>query len=305
MLLRLGTRGSALARWQAEWVAAQLRQHGVDVELLPIVTSGDRRQEVFEAGEGQGLFTKEIQLALLDDRIDLAVHSFKDLPTATVAGLSVAAVPPRATTSDVLICRGDATLATLSAGAVVGTGSVRRRAQLLHVRSDLQMKDIRGNVDSRLRKLREGHYDAIVLAEAGLRRLGLDQEINEVLPPVVMLPAAGQGALALEIRADDEATRRCVTLLDDPSSHRAVLAERAALAALQGGCTAPVAVLAIIDRGRLHLTCRVISEDGREMLEERADDTLDRAERLGRDVAGKLLERGADRLIAAARNSPS
>ena len=180
---------------------------GIEVELTPIATTGDRRREAIESIGGQGLFTKEIQLALLDGRIDLAVHSLKDLPTAETPGLCLAAVPERGPAGDALISAGGASLDELPRGATIGTGSPRRRAQLLHVRRDLKMQDIRGNVDTRLRKLREGGYDAVVLAEAGLRRLGLAGQISQRLPLEIVLPAVGQGALALEIRLDDAATR--------------------------------------------------------------------------------------------------
>ena len=192
--LRLGTRGSALALWQAEWIAGRLRELGTAVELIRIQTAGDVSSQPLQAGGGQGLFTKEIQRALLDDRIDLAVHSLKDLPTEPVPGLVLAAVPPRESCGDVLVSNTARCLADLPPQAIVGTGSQRRRCQLLHHRPDLHVGDIRGNVDTRLRKLDEGEYDAIILAAAGLKRLGWSHRIAEVIPPSVMLPAVGQGA---------------------------------------------------------------------------------------------------------------
>ena len=198
MSLRIGTRATALARWQAEWIARQLGERGVEVELVPISTTGDQQHGTIESIGGQGIFTKEIQRALLEGRIDLAVHSLKDLPTDVVPGLCVTAVPERAAVGDVLVCRKWASLDELPQRATLGTGSLRRRAQLLHVRPDLQIRDIRGNVDTRLRKLDQGEYDAIVLAEAGLRRLGLADRITQVLPLTLLLPAVGQGALAVE-----------------------------------------------------------------------------------------------------------
>jgi hydroxymethylbilane synthase len=257
--LRLGTRASPLARWQAEWVAAQLARHGVAVTLVPITTTGDRDQRgpVAQIG-GQGLFTKEIQRAVLQHEADLAVHSLKDLPTEAVPGLVLAAVPPRAACGDVLVCRAASGLDTLPQGAVVGTGSIRRRAQLWHVRPDLQMRDIRGNVDTRLRKLSDGEFDALVLAEAGLTRLQLADRITQRLPRDVMLPAVGQGALGLECRADDAATQAALKLLDDPPSHACVLAERALLAALRAGCLAPVGAWARADAGAIDLYCVVL-----------------------------------------------
>jgi len=304
MPLRLGTRASALARWQAECVAAQLRQRGIEVELTPIVTSGDRRLGAIEAIGGQGVFTKEIQIALLDGRIDLAVHSLKDLPTATAPGLCLAAVPERGPAGDVLVSASFASLDELPEGATIGTGSLRRRTQLLHFRRDLQMKDIRGNIDTRLRKLHEGDYDALVLAEAGLRRLGLDQSIAQVLPWEIVLPAPGQGAMALETRADDEPTRRIAAELDHSPTRAAVTAERTLLAALQGGCLAPVAALGRIDGGRLTLIGRVLGRDGARRIEAGDTAAIAEAAALGRHVADALLAQGAGELIRAARQQP-
>ena len=301
MPLRLGTRASALARWQADWVAHQLRAAGVEVELVPITTSGDeRRGSIAEIG-GQGLFTKEIQRALLDERIELAVHSLKDLTTEPVPGLHLAAVPQRAPIGDVLVCREASTLDGLAQGAVVGTGSLRRRAQLLHARGDLEIRDLRGNVDTRLAKLDRGEYDAVILAEAGLRRLGFQQRVTHVLPTSVMLPAAGQGALGLETRADDRETNAAVASLDDEASHRAVVAERSMLAALKGGCLAPIAAWGRVEGAQLRLTGRVVATDGSRKLEAERTAMPDAAEHLGREVAEELLAAGAAELIAAAR----
>ena len=301
MPLRLGTRGSALAQWQAEWVAAQLNSLGVEVELLPITTRGDQRQEPLGAIGGEGLFTKEIQRALLDDRIDLAVHSLKDLPTAQPAELCLAAVPERAPAGDALVCLKHPSLDALPEDATVGTGSMRRRAQLLHVRRDLRMKDIRGNVETRLRKLQQGEYDALILAQAGLQRLGLAEKITQRLPLTLLLPAVGQGALALETRADDKAARNSVAPLNHPATHAAVVAERAMLAALQGGCLAPVAGYGRVENDRLILTGRVISHDGARLLEATLAADVANAAALGRQIAEALLAQGAAELICAAR----
>ena len=239
--LRLGTRASALARWQAGWVADQLTAAGHAVELVPIITQGDTSgTESIGSIGSPGVFTKELQRALLDDRIDLAVHSLKDLPTDVVEGLVLAAVPEREDVADVLISRDRIPFAKLKPSAAIGTGSLRRRAQLLHARPDLQMRDIRGNVDTRVRKLHEGQFDAIVLAAAGLNRLGLAAEVTERLSAEIMLPAVGQGALGIEIRASDDSTRRGVALLDHAETHQSVIAERSLLAHLLGGCLAPV-----------------------------------------------------------------
>jgi hydroxymethylbilane synthase len=301
MTLRIGTRGSPLARWQAEWVAAQLQQLGFEIELVPIVTAGDRQQAPLDTVGGRGLFTKEIQRALLEGQIDLAVHSLKDLPTDEIPGLSLAAVPPRASIHDVLVCSRYASLEALPAGATVGTGSLRRRAQLLHVRPDLEMQDIRGNVDTRLRKLQQGDFDAVVLAEAGLQRLGLAQHIAEVLPTDIMLPAVGQGALGLESRADDTAVRQTVAPLNHAETHAAVRAERAMLAALEGGCLAPIAAWGRREDDRLWLTGRVVGADGRQRLEATSSTAAGDAVELGRDVAAALLAQGAGKLVQAAR----
>ncbi len=300
--IRLGTRASALARWQADWVAARLKALGLVVELVPITTTGDRRQSgPIGALGGQGVFTKEIQHALLECRIDLAVHSLKDLPTEPIAGLVLAAVPERESVRDVLICRESPSLAELPRGARIGSGSLRRQAQLLHHRPDLNLADIRGNVDTRLAKLDAGQYDAIVLAEAGLNRLGLAGRITERITPQVMLPAVGQGALGLETRTDDEATRTALLPLDHPETHAAVLAERAMLAALHGGCLAPIAAWGRLEADHLVLTGRVLSVDGAEQVE-----TIERANcgetaSLGHLVASRLIAQGADKLISVLR----
>ncbi len=301
--IRLGTRASALARWQADWVLARLQELGARVTLVPISTSGDRDQQlpVDQIG-GQGVFTKEIQRALLDDRIDLAVHSLKDLPTAAVEGLCLAAVPSRAPAGDVLVSRRYPRLSELPEGAVVGTGSLRRQSQLLHYRADLNVQEIRGNVDTRLRKLDEGQFEAIVLAEAGLRRLGLADRITELVPPSILLPAVGQGALGLETRADDQATRAAVEPLDHAETHAAVVAERAMLAALHGGCMAPIAAWARVEEGILHITGRVLRRDGSEKLEANHLGPVADAVSIGRELADELIARGATRLIDAARS---
>ena len=301
--LRLGTRASALARWQAEWVGRALASQAVSIELVPIATRGDEfhRDPIGNLGE-PGVFTKELQRALLDGRIDLAVHSLKDLPTEPVEGLLLAAVPERHSPYDVLLSRGGQRLDQLPQGAVVGTGSLRRRAQLLFIRGDLVMKDIRGNVDTRLGKLEQGEYDALVLAQAGIERLGLGQHVTEVLMPPVMLPAVGQGALGLETRADDEATRGLVARLDHYPTHQAVLAERALLAGLRGGCLAPVAALGRAEGTGLTLLAAVLSHDGARRLEAQNATGVEEAEQLGSRVADELLRQGAADLIQQARD---
>jgi hydroxymethylbilane synthase len=311
--LRIGTRSSALARWQADWVATQLRDRGHDLELVLISTRGDRDQtQAIGSIGGDGLFTKELQRSLLVHDIDLAVHSLKDLPTEPVAGLLLGAVPERGPTGDVLVSRPGDTFAGLPPGAIIGTGSLRRRAQLLHARPDLLMKDIRGNVDTRLRKLHAGDYDALVLAEAGLNRLGLENEISELLPTSVILPAVGQGALGIECRQDDEPTRGALAALDHPATHQSIAAERAMLMALAGGCLAPVAGWGrVLASGALRLSGVVLSSDGRQRLSSDRETPvrhaqgheidLTDAEDLGRQVASDLAGQGAIELIHAAR----
>lgn len=305
MALRLGTRGSPLARWQAEWTAAELRRLGSEVELVPISTRGDREQVGPIGAIGtQGVFTKELQRALLDGQIDLAVHSLKDLPTEPVDGLALAAVPARGPIGDCLVSPRHPTLDDLPQGAVVGTGSQRRRAQLLHVRPDLKLVDVRGNVDTRLRKVTEGEYAALVLAEAGLVRLGLDANIAQILPKSIMLPAVGQGALGIEARTDDAGTRTVLAKLDDAATHRAVDAERSLLHALRGGCLAPVGAWGRIEAdGLLHLRAVVLKADGSERLLVDRSAPPHEAVALGAAAAEELLKQGAARLIADSRGN--
>lgn len=299
--IRLGTRASALARWQADWVTEQLNDLGVEVVRVPISTTGDRQQAPIGVSTSPGVFTKEIQRALLDEHIDLAVHSLKDLPTDEVPGLCLAAVPERAPVGDAFVCGSHGSLESMPQGATIGTGSLRRRAQLLHIRPDLAMKDIRGNVDTRLRKLDEGQYDAIVLAEAGLRRLDLADRITQLLPLDVVLPTVGQGALGLETRRDDRVVRDAVAQLDHPVTHASVLAERTMLAALRGGCLAPVAAWGRLENDTLRLTGRVISPDGTKSLAAQDEGSMDDPDGLGSRVAEELAVQGAADLIRLSR----
>jgi hydroxymethylbilane synthase len=269
--------------------------------MVHITTQGDVKTAPLGQIGGQGLFTKEIQRSLLEQKVDLAVHSLKDLPTEPVEGLILAAVPPRESTRDVLISRTAARLEDLPKRARVGTGSLRRQAQLLHFRPDLQVFDIRGNVDTRLRKLDEGEYDAIILAEAGLRRLGLADRITQVIPAEIMLSAVGQGALGLETREGDEATQRALAPLNDPTTHAAVVAERSLLAALRGGCLAPVGAWAREDGDQLLLEAAVLSGDGRQRIAASGRASAEEALRLGREVAEQLLSQGAADLIQQSR----
>ena len=288
--------------WQANWVAEQLQMLGCEVELIKIRTTGDvSTQSLSEVG-GQGLFTKEIQRELLAKRVDLAVHSLKDLPTVDVDGLSLVAVPERESTADCLISRDQVGFEELSSGARVGTGSSRRGAQLSAWRGDISISDIRGNVDSRLRKLDEGQYDAIVLAAAGLTRLNLMHLVAEELPVDRVLPAIGQGALGLECRSEDEATRVAVQQLDHLETHACVKAERSLLRSLLAGCLAPVAAhTEVVGEGELKLRGRVLSPDGREIIEDEIQGSMENAVAIGQEKAEGLKSRGAARLIELLR----
>lgn len=309
--LRIGTRASKLARWQSDWVAAELTKLGAQVEIVEITTRGDVEQlgPVGSIGT-QGVFTKEIQAAVLSGDVDLAVHSLKDLPTEQVPGLVLAATPPRENVADALVTNMAASLAELPAGARIGTGSLRRRAQILHLRPDLHVAGIRGNVDTRLRKLDNGEFDAIILAAAGLTRLGWAPRITEYLKPPQMLPAPGQGSLALECRADDLAAQAVVGRLNDPATRLGIVAERAVLAALHGGCSAPIAAWGRLDGALLQIDGLVASLDGREVVRsslavdvslEDASAAVRLAEEVGNAVADELRQLGAEEIILAAR----
>ncbi len=295
--IRIGTRGSKLALWQAEWVSGQLQQRGVDTELVIISTQGDVTTGPLSQGGGQGLFTKEIQRELLDNRVDVAVHSLKDLPTLPVEGLTLAAVPCRETTADCLISHDKLRFEQLPAGAKVGTGSTRRAAQLRAWRPEIEILDIRGNVDSRLRKLQEGQFDAIVLAAAGLTRLKLLGNVTETLDQERVLPAVGQGALGLECRADDQNAIAALQKLNDAASQAAVTAERELLRTLMAGCLAPVAALAVVGQEELKLRARVLSLDGTKILEAKISGVACEAARIGQRLGQQLLEQGASELI--------
>jgi len=299
MKLRLGTRGSALAKTQSELVADWLRARGSDVETILIRTTGDRLSELEQPIEGKGIFTKELDEALLDGRIDLAVHSMKDLPSEIPAGLEIAAVPEREDPRDVLVARGGLSLSALPSGALVGTGSPRRAGQIRALRPDLACAEARGNVDTRLRKLHEGAWDAIVLARAGLRRLGRDAEATQVLEVDEMIPAVAQGALALTTRRDEPLEP--IRALDHAATRTAVRCERRILRDLEGGCRAPVAAYAAIDGETLRIAAAVMSLDGTTVIRVDRDGPADEPEAVGAEVARGLLARGAAALVAAAR----
>ncbi|OEU61207.1 MAG: hydroxymethylbilane synthase [Desulfuromonadales bacterium C00003094] len=299
--LRIGTRASRLALWQAEWVKSSLQQlhPGLQVELTKIQTEGDRILDVPLAKiGGKGLFVKEIEEALLDGRIDLAVHSMKDVPTLLPPGLELRCITERADPRDclVLTCTSNS-LADLPQGARIGTSSLRRRAQLLHKRPDLRISDMRGNVDTRLRKMQEEGLDGIVLAAAGLKRLGYEERISLYLEPTDCLPAIAQGALGLECRIADEATHALLAPLHHPETATTVTAERAFLARLEGGCQVPIAGYAQLIDGRLELTGLVARIDGSEILKESLSCPPSEAAEAGTALADILLRCGADRIL--------
>jgi hydroxymethylbilane synthase len=297
--LRIGTRGSLLAKWQAESVRKQLfASAGVEAEIIIIKTAGDKMQQVplTQLG-GKGIFIKELEDALLDESIDLAVHSVKDIPTEVPRGVSFPAVCRRDDIRDCLISPTGAKLETLRPGARVGTSSLRRRAQLLRLRADLDIRELRGNVDTRLRKVGDGEYDAIVLAKAGLDRLGLSQRISETFAPEVFMPAVGQGAIAVETRLSDNETGDLLTKLDDPETRAAIITERALLAALQGGCQVPIGAWARIERGEMVLEACVTSVDGQQQVKQRLTGAPDQGVQLGEQMARLLMETGAQTIL--------
>ncbi len=298
--LRLGTRGSALALRQSGMIAAALERLGTRVELVTIKTSGDVATGSLAALGGKGLFVKEIDEALLRRQIDFAVHSLKDVPATLPKGLALVATPPRADARDVLIAAAGVGFAHLPAGTRLGTSSLRRRAQVAALRPDLAIVEMRGNVDTRLAKLGRGEVDAILLAAAGLERLGLTPAGAIALQPTVFVPAIGQGILALEARADDDAVRAIVGALDDPATRAAADAERAFLVAIGGDCHTPLAAYATVAGDRLAMRVMVASIDGRELVGDTFTGAVTDAVQIGERLAAALLSRGAAALIAAA-----
>ena len=310
--LRIGTRGSSLALWQANHIADSLAKlHGVEPDLVRIRTSGDRLQsasvvqvnEAIGAEGGKGIFIKEIEDALLSGAVDLAVHSMKDVPTETPAGLAFAAITRREDPRDCLISRERLTLERLPQGARVGTSSLRRQAQLRHHRSDLDVVDLRGNVDTRIRKLDSGEFDAIVLALAGVTRLGTRDKVAQIFDEDLMLPAVGQGALGIETRADDAQTSGFVAALDDHETRACIIAERALLRELQGGCQVPLGAWGRIRKGELHLEAAVFSAAGSESVRFDEAGSPAEAEAIGIRLAQTLIEAGADKILRLAGRS--
>jgi hydroxymethylbilane synthase len=303
--LRIGSRGSKLALWQAEHIRARLLNDcGIESEIVIIKTSGDHFQSAPVAAiGGKGIFIKEIEDALRDRRVDIAVHSMKDVPTATPSSLCFPAVTKRQDPRDCLVSRGGETLGKLPQGARVGTSSLRRQSQLRYFRNDLRVEEMRGNVDTRLRKLEAGEFDAIVVAKAGLDRLGLSDKIAEVIAPGIILSAVGQGALAIEARESDESLRETLASFDDSETRAGVTAERALLAELEGGCQVPLGAWGRIEDGALRLDARVLAADGSECIARHASGSAANAGELGRRLGRELLDGGADRLLRLAGRS--
>ena len=302
-MIRIGTRGSALARAQTDLVADALRAHqpGFEVEVVLISTSGDRSQHTNAptADWGSGVFVKELEAALLSGTIDLAVHSLKDVPPRPTPGLELVAIPSREDPLDVLVTPDARRFEELAAGARVGTSSARRVAFLRAARPDLAFAPIRGNVDTRLRKLRSGEYDAVLLAQAGLRRLGLADVPHVVLEPEALTPAPGQGALALQARADDHRVASLVEQLNDAPTAAAVAAERRLMARLEGGCRLPIGALATPEAERLTLVAAIADPDGRRVLRDRGMGSVDAPEALADQITDRLLAAGAAELLGA------
>lgn len=302
----IGTRGSQLALWQAHWVERQLQARGIGTRIEIIKTTGDKITDVALAKVGasaglKGVFTKEIEEALLGGQIDLAVHSLKDLPADLDERLALGAIPERADPRDALVGK---TLAELRPGATVGTSSLRRAAQLRHLRPDLHVENIRGNIDTRLRKLEEGLYDAILLAAAGLHRMGWQNRIAETLDPQVMAPAIGQGALGIEIRAGDDATREMLEPLNHPDTATTTSAERALLRALGGGCQVPLGGYAHLENGRLRLDAVVVSPDGQTLVRAAVEGSSGDPEGLGQRAAKELRAQGAEAIMRSVLDLP-
>jgi len=307
--LRIGSRGSQLALWQANHIASLLRAHGNEIEIEIIHTTGDKITDVplamvgTKGGLGKGIFTKEIEEALAAGRVDLAVHSLKDLPTELPAGFEIAAVTKREDPRDAFCSRQYSTIEDLPRGARVGTSSLRRQAQLKAMRPDLDIHPLRGNVDTRLRKLEQGEYDAVILAAAGLKRLGKTELMKQIIPAETMCPAAGQGALGIESSKGDSAAREQLAFLDDPAARAATTCERALLNRLGGGCQVPIGAFAEVrkdDRsGKLHLEAIVADPDGSKLLRESRDGNLNDPEALGNAVGEILLSRGGDEILQA------
>jgi len=298
--IKIGTRGSKLALWQANWVKSVLEKKypSTPVELIIIKTQGDKILDVPLAKVGgKGLFVKEIEHKLLARHIDIAVHSMKDMPSDIPQGLCIGAIPERENPVDVFISRNGAGFSELPAGSVIGTSSLRRGAQLRHARPDIVIRSIRGNLDTRLKKLESENFDALVLAAAGVKRLNLEHKITEYLDPALMLPAIGQGALCIETRKDDAIVGPLVASLDHVSTRSVVAGERAFLNRLEGGCQVPIAGHGRISENQFALTGLVAEIDGTRIIKGEKSGPLDSSETIGIDLAEELLARGADKIL--------
>ncbi len=298
--IRIGTRASALALWQAEWVKSELEKKypGMTVSLTKIKTTGDKILDVPLAQVGgKGLFVKEIEEAMLANEIDIAVHSMKDVPTLFPDGLHLSCITKREDARDALLTRNNMKFKDLPQGATIGTSSLRRQAQLMSVRPDFKIQQLRGNVDTRLRKLKEGQFDAIILAAAGVRRLGLAENVSEYLDPAISLPAIGQGALGIECRVDDRELNDLIAFFNHQDTRTCVTGERALLRRLEGGCQVPIACYGQMMNGKLHLIGLVGSVDGKRIIKDTIEGEADKAEKLGVTLAEKLLSKGADVIL--------
>lgn len=294
--IKIGTRGSKLALWQANWVKDTIVKHHpqFNVELVIIKTKGDKILDVPLAKVGgKGLFVKEIEEAMLDRRTDMAVHSMKDMPSEIPPGLCIGAIPRREVANDVLISANGCHLKDLKAGGTVGTSSLRRAAQLLHIRPDIRIVPLRGNLNTRIAKLESEQLDAIILAAAGVKRLGLERKITQYLDKTLMLPAVGQGALCIETRIDDKKTAPVNRQMNDQETRTTVLGERAFLHRLEGGCQVPIAAHGELDKDQFHITGLVAETDGSAILKETISGPKDQSEEIGIALAEKLLSLGA------------
>ena len=304
--IKIGTRGSKLALWQANWIKSALTEKfpHQSIELVIIKTQGDKILDVPLAQVGgKGLFVKEIEQALRDRRVDLAVHSMKDMPAEIPEGLCIGAIPRRETPSDVLISRKGLKLSELKTASVIGTSSLRRGAQLRHARTDIIIRPLRGNLDTRLRKLESEEMDAIVVAAAGVKRLNLEEKITEYLDEEIMLPAVGQGALCIEIRENDPQVAEMISALDHSQTRTIVSGERAFLNRLEGGCQIPIAGHGKIENDRYILTGLVAEVDGSRLIKDTASGPIEASERIGIELAERLLDKGADKLLEKIKES--
>jgi len=299
-VVKIGTRGSALALWQATWIKNRLedRYPEITLELIKIKTKGDKISDVpLSKIGGKGLFVKEIEQALMDGRIDMAVHSMKDVPTEVPHGLYIGIIPKRDDPRDVLIAKRGGTFRTIKRGAKIGTSSLRRKAQLLYLRKDLQVVPLRGNLDTRIRKLDKEDLDAIIVASAGVRRMELQEKVSEYLSPGIMLPAIGQGALGIELRQGDEKMYNLVAFLDHHRTRLSIEAERSFLKRLGGGCQVPIAALGILEDKRLKLQGLVADTEGKQIIKDQIEGEPSNAQELGRKLAERLLRKGAQKIL--------